>query len=344
MTDPFFDLGVQITLLVQSLGGWLAAPMQFFSFLGNEEFFLLIMPALFWCVDASLGLRVGTMLMLSNSVNHIFKLAFQSPRPYFYTSEVQALISESSFGIPSGHAQNAAAVWGLLGVLSRRGWVLVTMIVVTFLIGLSRIYLGVHFIWDVLIGWALGAILVWLFLRLEPVVRSRLAGMRVGMQLASIFAFTLVLILISFLVRLSLGAWTLPAAWAENIRFFFPDRELPDPVALAGAFTAGGTLFGIGAGAILLRRWGGFQAGGDFWKRLGRLPLGLIGVSLIWYGLGEVFPRGEFLTAYVLRYVRYMLVGIWVIAVAPRLFVRLGLAQGDEGAEREVLELDAPGV
>ena len=137
MTDPFFDLGVQITLLVQSLGGWLAAPMQFFSFLGNEEFFLLIMPALFWCVDAGLGLRVGTMLMLSNSVNHIFKLAFQSPRPYFYTSEVQALISESSFGIPSGHAQNAAAVWGLLGVLSRRGWVLVTMIVVTFLVVLS---------------------------------------------------------------------------------------------------------------------------------------------------------------------------------------------------------------
>jgi hypothetical protein len=89
--------------------------MQFFSFLGTEEFFLFFLPFLYWCVDVRLGVRVGVMLSLSNSVNGFFKLAFHQPRPYWLSTQVLPGVSETSYGIPSGHAQHAATIWGVVG-------------------------------------------------------------------------------------------------------------------------------------------------------------------------------------------------------------------------------------
>ena len=48
---------------------------------------------------------------------------------------------------------------------------------------------------------------------------------------------------------------------------------------------------------------------------------------LFWYVLGLFLPRGETLLAYSLRYLRYGLVGFWVAAGAPELFIRLQLAE-----------------
>ena len=48
---------------------------------------------------------------------------------------------------------------------------------------------------------------------------------------------------------------------------------------------------------------------------------------LFWYMLGQLLLRGETLPAYSLRYLRYGLVGFWVAAGAPELFIRLRLAE-----------------
>src|SRR5262249_3757044 len=58
---------------------------------------------------------------------------------------------------PSGHAQNTAAVWGTFAALLRRPAVSVLALVVIFLVGLSRLYLGLHWPVDVVSGWAIGA-------------------------------------------------------------------------------------------------------------------------------------------------------------------------------------------
>jgi hypothetical protein len=88
-----------------------------------------------------------------------------------------------------------------------------------------------------------------------------------------------------------------------------------------------GVFFGLAAGWLLLQTKGGFDAGGSWWKRLARFPIGLAGVFVLWYGLGAIFPRGEFLLSYGLRYLRYALVGFWISAPAPWIFIRLGLAE-----------------
>ncbi|MBK9603359.1 MAG: hypothetical protein IPO36_16190 [Anaerolineales bacterium] len=57
--QTLIESGIAFIIALQSLGDWLIAPMQFFSYLGNEEFFLLVLPLLYWSVDSALGLRSG---------------------------------------------------------------------------------------------------------------------------------------------------------------------------------------------------------------------------------------------------------------------------------------------
>jgi hypothetical protein len=83
----------------------------------------------------------------------------------------------------------------------------------------------------------------------------------------------------------------------------------------------------MAAGYILLLARGGFNAGGPAWQRLVRFLIGLVGVFLLWFGLGLIFPDGETLLPFLLRYIRYTLVGCWISGLAPLLFIRLRLAK-----------------
>jgi len=323
---------------VQNLGPWLRVPMDVASFMGTVEFYLLTMPLLYWCWDNRLGLRLALMLVLTVGTNEALKMAFHLPRPYWVlpTDQVQALSSEVNFAFPSGHAQQAMGLWGLLASwLSRPGrdaapsqrrrWVWPAVLIVMLLNGLSRLYLGVHFASDVLAGWAVGALLLWAFLRWEGAVVRRLQACSLAQQVLLSFVSSLVLLGLSVLARLSLGAWQVPASWAQTA--LARSGEAIDPLNLKNAVDVAGVLLGVGAGAAWMAKAGGFDPGGPVVKRLTRYVLGLVGLVAVWFGLRAVFPEGPSVAAYALRYGRSALVGAWVSAGAPALFVRLGLAE-----------------
>jgi hypothetical protein len=299
--------------------------------LGNEIFFLIAAPVLYWCVDAGLGLRLGLILMFSGSLGGIFKMALHSPRPYWYSTHVKALSVETSFGIPSGHAMNAASIWGLLAawLKSRLAWIAAGAAI--FLIGLSRLVLGVHFLSDVVAGWLLGFLLLWAFLKLESPIRNWLAPLSPGTKILIALAVSLGLILLGGLARLSLGAWVVPAEWIENARLATGVAEPINPLSFEGIVANAGTLFGLAVGAIFIALSGGFNAGGLLWRQGVRFMIGVAGVLLLWRGLGAVLPSGETLLPLFLRWVRYALVGFWVTGLAPWVFIRLGLADRKPG-------------
>ena len=165
--EIFIQIGISIILWIQNLGAWLVAPMRMFTFLGNEEFYLFVAPAIYWCLDARLGLRLGISLMLSGMINSGFKLAWHGPRPYWVDAKVQAFSAETSFGVPSGHSQNSAVVWGLIAKHINKGWAWLLAVILIGLIGISRMVLGVHFPHDVLLGWTIGALILWLVIAWE---------------------------------------------------------------------------------------------------------------------------------------------------------------------------------
>src|SRR6185436_699755 len=73
----------------------------------------------------------------------------------------------TSFGFPSGHAQNAATAWIATAFYFKKRWIWTTAILLISLVGLSRVYLGVHFPTDVLGGWVIGALFACLWLLME---------------------------------------------------------------------------------------------------------------------------------------------------------------------------------
>lgn len=95
------------------------------------------------------------------AISEGLKVGFARPRPDL----VAHVVETTSMSFPSGHAMLSAVTYLTLGALlaqaqertSVRGYILGVAIVLTLLIGLSRIYLGVHWPTDVLAGWCLGA-------------------------------------------------------------------------------------------------------------------------------------------------------------------------------------------
>jgi membrane-associated phospholipid phosphatase len=335
MVDQILELGIQWTLTLQGLGSWLAGPMKFFTFLGNEDFFIFIAPAFVWCVDARLGLRMGLLLMTSASLNSALKLAFTGPRPFWIDPNIQVGAAETTFGLPSGHAQNAAAIWGLMAAWVRKSWFWLLVLGTIFLIGVSRVYLGMHFPSDVLAGWLIGALILMAFISLEKPVRDWLETRSPIQQTLAALAGSLGLMLMSILIRLSLGDWTISPAWLAMAAQTAPDISSPDPLALSGVFSTSGVFFGLAAGWIWMGRRGGFDAAGPFSQRAIRFLIGLVGVLIFWQGLGMILPRGEAVIPYALRYLRYALVGVWVTGLAPYLFIRFGLAEPARSIEQK---------
>ncbi len=328
--DILHQFEIALILLLQSLGSGLAEFFRLATMLGNEEFYMLVMPLLYWSLDSTLGLRMAIILLLSNGVNCVFKVALHAPRPYWLDARVKVYVSETSFGIPSGHAQNAAGLWGLLAASRRLAWEKAVLIAIIFLIGLSRVYLGVHFISDVLAGWFIGGLLLILFLKLERPLTAWLKTRSLGQMLGLAVATSLVLALIQILPVAALGAWQTPTSWMQNALTSQPDTPI-DPLNLEDAFTTSGTWLGMLAGvAWLFHRQGGYQAAGRPVQRLLRYAIGGAGIFVLWFVLGQVLPRGADILSFALRFFRYTLVGLWVSAVAPLLFERMGLAHAPE--------------
>lgn len=322
--DSLIQSGIQWGAAVQSLGGWLEAPMRFFSFIGSEDFFFLVLPLIYWSIDSRLGLQVGMILAASNSLKPVLKMLLAGPRPYWVSAQVKAFAAEGSFGIPSGHSQDAVSLWGIMASRFRKRWAWAAAFTLAFLIGFSRLYLGVHFVHDVLAGWLVGAVLLWAFMRFWDSAAAWLKSKSLGTQVMIAFIVSLLVIAAGALTVARLEGYAFPEEWVDNALRAGP---LPDPVSMEGILASAGSLFGLAAGAAWIASRGGYQASGPAATRALCYVVGLIGIILLWRGLGQVFPREENLASYILRYFRYSLVGFWVTAGAPWLFFHFKLSE-----------------
>lgn len=320
---------IDINLFFQSLGTWLLEPMRAFTFLGSEQFFILFMPVLLWCVDYPLGLRIGMLLITSGQVNGIFKVLFHSPRPFWFDSRVSAFSVEKSFGMPSGHAMNTSSLFGMFAHGMRRKWITIVSVILIIMVGISRLYLGMHFLGDVIGGWVLGGILLLIFIKLDKPVTKWFISKPVNTQYFLVILTTGIWILITLIPNLLASKFVLPAEWITNAVLANPEAE-PHPFEISGLFTFAGIWLGLGIGAVWLRMRGGMDARGVGSQQLFRFLIGIAGSFILWMGLDLLFPGGESVLALVLRMVRYGLVGFWVSGGAPAVFRKLKIANPAE--------------
>jgi hypothetical protein len=78
--------------------------------------------------------------------------------------------------------------------------------------------------------------------------------------------------------------------------------------------------------ALLYHQKGVLESGKGGWHLIVRYLLGMAGVIILYAGLGALFPKELGLVSYVLRYLRYLLIGLWVSWIGPLLFEKLKIA------------------
>ncbi len=156
----------------------LTALFKAFTYLGDAGFFMVFLPLGYWLWRPGLVTRFSLLLLASTMLNVTLKETFQVPRP-----EGAQLIHALGWSFPSGHAQNAAAIWPWLALelgswrpathshLPPSGgtarWLWPAVVLVVLGVATSRVYLGVHTPRDVIAGAALGGTLALAARRLE---------------------------------------------------------------------------------------------------------------------------------------------------------------------------------
>ena len=154
---------------------WFEEMMRDFTALGGTGVLILITLVVvgFFSImkKRDMALMMFGSVAIGMILSQALKWGYSRPRPDL----VPALTQVSTLSFPSGHAMMSAVAYLTLGVLCARtslpriakGYLLSVAIVLTLIIGISRVYLGVHWPTDVLAGWAGGAawaILCWLVL------------------------------------------------------------------------------------------------------------------------------------------------------------------------------------
>jgi membrane-associated phospholipid phosphatase len=312
------EIGIRLIQSIQALSPALDGSMSFISFLGTIEFYLIIIPALYWLVDPRLAFRFLLILIAGDFVGSSLKLFWHQPRPYWLGS-VKGIGSDAYYGLPSTHALNSMGGWGFLATKWRNSLFAAFATILIILIGYSRLYLGVHFPHDVLLGWLLGAGLLYLFIKYDKNISDRLAGLTLNKQILAAFFVSLDIIVIGLIIRALVGSTPDPASWAS---FSTEARNLSNYFTLAGA------LFGAGAGYALMRQSATVLLDGNPGKKLFSYFLGMIILLAIWQGLDILFAalaEDESLLGYVLRYVRYAATTLWATYWAPKFFARFGM-------------------
>lgn len=285
-----FLTGTSSILWLQQFSPVLDLPFKCITFLGNESFFLLFLPLVYWCIHRRIGAGLAILFLLSVSINAVVKAWLELPRPFMVDPSVVQLTSAEGNGFPSGHTQGAMVVWTYLAVRFNKSWLWGLAGALILLIPLSRLYLGVHFPIDVIGGYLIGGLLVAVFFYIEAPIAERI-GKPSNTMVAGIMAAVL-----------------LTAAALSHHQ---------GPYVVSSIAALSGVILGI----AVERRWIGYRIGSRWPRGFGCLLCGFLGLAAVYFGLkallDDLHPHG------LMRFMRYFLVGMWTTAGAPFLFDRL---------------------
>lgn len=178
-----FDAGVLLWIQEHLRGGWLDPLISLYTNLGEAGVLWILLSILLILFPRTRKAGVMTLVamalcFLANDL--VLKPLVQRPRPFLSVEGLIPLIEPpGSFSFPSGHSCSSFAAMGTLlqmlkGPRARWGKVLVVLLAVA--MALSRLYVGVHYPTDVVIGSLVGLLGSWLICRWLGPVYDRVAN------------------------------------------------------------------------------------------------------------------------------------------------------------------------
>ena len=141
--------------------------------LGGEAVFIAAAIIVFWCISKNCGYYMMTVGFAGTIINQFLKLWFRIPRPWVkdpnFTIVESARAEATGYSFPSGHTQNAFAVFGAPARYSKSTVLRIVFVLLIALTAFSRMYVGVHTPLDVGVSLIVGTVLVFV---IYPVFRD----------------------------------------------------------------------------------------------------------------------------------------------------------------------------
>jgi membrane-associated phospholipid phosphatase len=317
------EQGINTVLSLQRFDK-LTGAMRFFSVFGDDSFFMFLIAVGYWLGDTALATQLATALALSTAFAGLLKLALRQPRPYWLDERVRPFSRSHEYGLPSRHVLNATLTFGILLGGVGADWLpvaLVGTVVLIILVAISRMYIGVHFPLDVVTGFGLGLVGLWLYWQWAGGLNANWTALSLWPQmgvslLASAAYLGAVLVILKASAESSDPAgWRATASTGRKKPVLSP-RNLTYHVA-----TAGGIL-GLGVALALSAQWPwkSMLYVVPPWAFIARLVIGLVGAAALWFGLEAVPLNREHWAAHVYGYFQHALVTLWLFFLAPVVF------------------------
>ena len=284
---------------------FLDTAFSFITRFGEETIAIVVLCAIFWCISKRVAYGIGVAYFLSGLTVQGMKICFRIDRPWEIDPSFKAVPSAikhaTGYSFPSGHTQSSTALLGSLGIQIKNLPVKIICFTLVFLVAFSRMYLGVHTPFDVIVSFLVSMALVVLAVKFftgEKVYKKR--------QLI----LSLILILYAAIViALAMGLYSTGK---------IEEKYLSDCLKAAGAG------IGFAVGMFFERVYINFSVNAkNYLFQALKFILGVAGVLAIKEGLKLVIGTGLAVDT-----VRYFLMLIWMTVLFPLIIKRFFASSG----------------
>ena len=142
IANPFFDFLFQLITIC-----------------GEQIVLISIISIIYWTLDKKFGEYIAysvlTSVLLNNSIKDIFKMKRPIGEEGIRTLREQ---TATGYSFPSGHTQSASSFYGAMAIYLKKRVMYIIATIMIISIGFSRLYLGVHYPKDVIVGGILGVL------------------------------------------------------------------------------------------------------------------------------------------------------------------------------------------
>lgn len=299
MNELFTNFGYEVTLFFNGFPDRVSNFFNIFRYLGREEFFILILPLIFWCINKSLGKRLIIITTLSSFIGYFLKDIFTIPRSAPGSGVVNRIGEVSDYLFPSTHLLTTGSFWGLLSLNTKLklSKIICYLIVLGALI--SRLIHGVQTPLSLILTLVIGALIVFLFNLLQGKIADAYNTQYTLLQrILVVFIVTLGLIILNYL---------------------FNTRNFNNALISISLFTGGVS------GIILEKDRLGFKVEGNLEIRLLRYIIGVIVISFIYILANLILEMTN--GSSIAIFIKYLLLSFSGTFIIPLIFIRMKLAK-----------------
>ncbi len=263
--------------------------------LGEETVAIALICTIFWCVSKEIAYGVGVSFFVSGMAVQTLKVSYRVPRPWVldpgFNAVESAIPSASGYSFPSGHTQTAGSLYGTLGLYSKKTWIKLVCIALVLLVGLSRMYLGVHTPADVVAGLAVSIVIsVFVWSLFNKVYGNPKYDICVSGVIAVIAVAAIV--------------------------YVFSISSLIDPGYIEDSCKTAGAALGFAVGYLIERRYINFDVKTEkAWQQAVKIVFGLAVAIGLKSGLKLILGGTALAGA-----LRYFILVMWVLVIYPIIF------------------------